>query len=186
MCTTPFGALVEPGRVNDGQRIRFVDVVFHRLEQRGVDRVAGFGVDQDMAQKRCSALDVGKSLPVVVRSEGCSSKQDFGVAVDELQGKLWSGGEGREWYDDGTDARGGQHADDERLTVGVEQPDMSTLSRAEGDQTAGQLRRPPIGFRVAEALGVAHQERVVWSGAGLLPQNFGDGQRFTWHVRRDG
>ena len=139
-----------------------------------------------MAQKRCSALDVGKSLPVVVRSEGCSGKQDFGVAVDELQGKLWSGGEGRERYDDGTDARGGQHADDERLTVGVKQPYMSTLSRAEGDQTAGQLRRPPIGFRVAEALGVAHQEWMRWSGAGLLPENFGDGQRFTWHVRRDG
>jgi len=44
--------------------------------------------------------------------------------------------------------------------------------RAEGDQTACQSRRPAVGLRVAEALGVAHQERVLCPGAGLLPQNF--------------
>jgi hypothetical protein len=67
-----------------------------------------------------------------------------------------------------------------------DQTDPSPLSRAEGDQTAGQLRRPAVGLRVAEAFGVAHQQRVLSSGAGLLPQNFADGQSFTWHVQRNG
>ncbi len=71
-------------RVHDGQRIRIVDVVFHRLEQRGVDHVVGFGVDQDVAQQRRRSLNVGKPRPVVVGAERCSGKQDFGVAVDEL------------------------------------------------------------------------------------------------------
>ena len=172
-------------RVHNGQRIRFIDVVFHRLEQRGVDHVAGFGVDQDVAQQRGSVLDVGESLPVVVRAERRSGKEDFGVAVDELCGHLRSRGECRERYDDGADARGGEHAYDERLTVGVEQPDVSALSRAEGNQTASQLCRPVVGLRVAEALDVAHEKRVLSSVAGLAAQNFGDGQRFTWHVRRD-
>ena len=139
-----------------------------------------------MAQQRRSSLNVGKSLPVVVGAERRSGEQDFDVAVDELCRHLRSGGERRERYDNGADARGGQHADDERRAVGVEQPDVGALARAERDQTAGQSRRPAVGLRVAEALGVAHQERVLCPRAGLLPQNFGDGQRFTWHVRRDG
>jgi hypothetical protein len=53
---------------------------------------------------------------------------------------------------------------------------MRALSHAEGNQAAGQLRRPALGFRVAEALGVAHQERVAPPRLCLLPQNVADGQ----------
>ena len=96
-----------------------------------------------------------------MRAERCSGKQDFSVAVDQLYGDLGTGREGGERYDDSADARCGQHADDERPTVGVEQSDMRALSRAKGDQAACQSRRPAVGLRVAEPLGVAHQERVL-------------------------
>ncbi len=154
-------------RVDDGQRIRSVDVVLPspRAARRRPCRRSSESI-RTWRSSGAASLDVGESLPVVVRSEGCSGKQDFGVAVDELYRKLRSGGEGRERYDDGADARGGQHADDERRTVRVEQPDVSALSRAEGDQTAGQLRRAAVGLGVAEALGVAHQQRVLCAGRG--------------------
>ena len=139
-----------------------------------------------MAQQRRSSLNLSKSRSVVVRAERRSGKEDFGIAVDELHTQLRSRGERRERNDDGADARGGQHPDDERRTVGVEQSDMSALSGAEGDQTAGQLRRPAVGLCVAEALGVADQERVVGPRLCLLPQHVPDGQRFTGHVRRAG
>ena len=48
----------------------------------------GFVVDQDVAQQRGSSLHLGKPLSVVVRAEGGSGQQDFGIAVDELYRQL--------------------------------------------------------------------------------------------------
>lgn len=78
-----------------------------------------------------------------------------------------------ERHDDGTDASGGKHADDERHTVRVEQPDMGTLAGAERDQAAGQLCRTTVGLRVADALTVAHQQRMAASDLRLLAQHPG-------------
>ena len=98
------GSARRPRRVHDGHWIRFLDVVFHCLEQRGVDRLVGFVVDQDVAQQRGSVLAVGEACPVVVRSEGGSGQQDFGVAVGQLYRELRGSGEGRKRYDDSADA----------------------------------------------------------------------------------
>ncbi len=45
--------------------------------------------------------------------------------------------------------------------VRVQQPDVGALAGAESDQAARQLRRPAVGLGVAEAVGVADQQRVI-------------------------
>lgn len=84
--------------------------------------------------------------------------------------------------DDGADARGRQHADHERHTVGVEQPDMRALARAERDQATGQPCRETVGLCVADAFAVAHQQRMFASDPRLLAQKPGK-RGTTGHAR---
>ena len=79
--------------------------------------------------------------------------------------KLSRGREGGKRDDDGADSRGGQHADDKRDAVGVKQSDVAALAGAERDEPASQLRGATVGFGVADAFGVAHQQRVITSAA---------------------
>ena len=104
------------------------------------------------------------------------------MSLCELRRQLRGGGERRERDDDGADARCGQHRDDPRGAVGVQQPDMGALARAESDQAAGQVGGAAVGLGVAEALGVAHQQRMVAATLHLLAQHLGD--RGLRHVRR--
>ncbi len=70
------------------------------------------------------------------------------------------GGERRERHDHGADARRGQHRDDQVRPVRVEQADVSAFACAESDQAAGELGRAAVGIGVAEAVGVADQQRM--------------------------
>ncbi len=63
-------------------------------------------------------------------------------------------------HDHRADTRGGQHRDDPLRPVRVEQADVGALACAEGDQTAGELGRAAVGVGVAEAVGVADQQRM--------------------------
>ena len=54
---------------------------------------------------------------------------------------------------------------------------MGALAGAECDETAGQTGRAAVGLGVAEAVGVAHQQRMVAPVADLFAQDVGDGQR---------
>src|ERR1700727_1819469 len=102
-----------------------------------------------------------------MRSERRCCKQDLGVAVDELFAQFTRGGEGGKRYDDGAYSRRSQHPDDEGNAVGVEQSDMSALAGAKSDESATQQRRKPLGVRVADAFGVADQQRMIAPTDGL-------------------
>ena len=66
-------------------------------------------------------------------------------------------------------------ADDERRAVRVEQSDVSALAGAEGDQAAGQLRRPAVGLGVTEAFGVATRSGCSPRDAACSRSNVADG-----------
>ena len=185
------------GRVDDRRRVRAVDVVLHRRQQ---SRVNTFGpldtgdVEDHVPQLGCGGVEqpivgvqrgarqhLGQALHIVVGSVGRSRQQDFGVAVNQLLAQFARGGEGRKGYDDGADPRGGQHPDDKRDTVGVEQTDMSSLAGTEVDETARHDRGQPFGIGVADAFGVADQQGMIGSAAGLLAQHLADGGPFTRH-----
>jgi hypothetical protein len=51
---------------------------------------------------------------------------------------------------------------------------MRPLAATVGDQSAGKLCRPAIGFGVADAVSVAHKKRVVTARVRLEPQDSGD------------
>jgi hypothetical protein len=136
-----------------------------------------------MAQQGYGRLvDVGKSLAVVVAAVGRGGEQDLDVGMGELSRHFGCGGERREGNDDGADARCRQHRDDELGPVRVEHADMGSLARSEGDKPAGETGGAAIGLGVVEALGIAHQQRVLAAAQDLIAQHFGDGG--LRHVRR--
>ena len=148
-------------RVHDGQGVRWVDVVLHRLEQRHVDGVGRSASMRTWRSRRdCRSVDVRQPVAVVVIAVGSRGKQDLDVGVGELGRHLGCGGERRERHDHRADARHGQHRDDPLRPVRVEQADVTALACAEGDQTAGELGRAAVGVGVAEAVGVADQQRM--------------------------
>ena len=97
----PLGRAGRARGVDDRQRVRAVDIVFHRRQQRLID---GLGEPMESSRSKitcrnCGAATsnsgspeskagarqyLGQPLHVVVRAERRRSKQDFGVAVDEL------------------------------------------------------------------------------------------------------
>ncbi len=172
------GAAGGAGGVHDGHRIGTVDVVLHRLEQRGVDAVGKPlhppGVDSDVAQLRGGGDEqpvigvelrprkrVGQTPDVIVRPERRGGQKDFDVAVDQLLAQFAGGDEGGEGDHHRTDTGRRQHADGEFAAVRVEQSHMSALAGTVRDQPAGQHRRAPIGVGVTDAVVVANQKWVV-------------------------
>lgn len=147
-------------RVDDRQRIGSVDVGFQCRQHRLVGLFVGFGIDQHMAQQRSGAADFSQPASEVVAAVRRGGQQDRHVAVDELFPKLGRHGERGERHDHGPDPGRGKHPDHEVGPVRVQQPDVSALTRAESDQAAGELSRTAVGIGVAEAVAVAHQERM--------------------------
>ena len=90
---------------------------------------------------------------------------------------LGRGGERREGHDHRADPRDGQHRDDQLRPVRVEQADVTALACAEGEQTAGELGRASVGIGVAEAVGVADQQRMRAPRCCLPSQYRPDGRR---------
>ena len=169
-------------RVDDRERIGSVDVVFHRLQQRLVDGGGRFRIDQHMAQLGDGGVvDVGQPLAEVVAAVGRGGEKDRHVTVDELFAHLRRRGERRERDHHRPDPGGGQHSDHELRAVRVEHADMGALPRAEGNEATGQSRRPAVGLRVAEAVGVANQEWVLTPGVRLHSQDLCDGVRLSRH-----
>ena len=105
-------------------------------------------------------VDVGQPLAEVVAAVGRGGEKDRHVTVDELFAHLRRRGERRVRDHDCPDPGGGQHSDHNSAPFG-EHADVGALPCAEGNEAAGQSRRPAVGFRVAEAVGVANQEWVL-------------------------
>jgi hypothetical protein len=118
-----------------------------------------------------------------VGAVGRRPKENLGIAADQLLAKLSCGRERGKRDDDGADSCRCQHADHKRCAVGVTQTDMAAFAGAQRDENASQLRGATVGVGVADAFGVAHQQRMITSALRLLAQDFADGWRFTRHGR---
>ena len=160
-----------PRGVDDGQRIGAVDVVLQRREQRLVDDRGSSVSDWSNTARGASGaasestpasmLEPSRCADVVVRPVRRGGQQDRDVAVHELV--VRSSGAVAKVVNGTTTApmrAAASMRDHERRAVGVQQPDVGALARAEGDEPAGQLRRTALGVGVAEPVGVADQQRV--------------------------
>ncbi len=175
-----FGGARRTRRVDDGQRVCAVDIVFHRGQQCGVDRLGELvqaleiaWADRDLTQlRRCGreqrpfGVEIGvrhrlrESLAIVVGAKRRRAQQDLGVAVDQLLTHLAGRDEGRKRDHHRADPRRSQHPDHELGAVRVEESHVGALAGTERDQSAGKLCRAALGLGVADAFVVANKKRV--------------------------